>query len=575
MRQAPGGRLGVWRPMTYSPPHWMLQRLVAAAGSRAVAVPLAVLWRCGGGPRSGRTAGAGVRALGTAQQCLLGIRFQQLALWKRQTSVSQWLCSKPPKEVCVVQHRQRAHLGAQPGDHPLGTGHRAPGADGRGLHHRERWVFLAKPGAHLSPDRNPPLCRKEGPDGGWAWQERRGPLYRWRDHSQDHEEQRRRALCRRGWLRRSQVGDHGVCEFPEESQAVSGPRGQNSKGSHAHWSSWYRQNASRQGDCRGGQCALHHRERVRVPGNVCRRRSSSGFSSTTSVMVLAGTHRPDILDLALTRPGRFDRQICIGPPDIKGRSSIFRVHLRPLKLDESLSEDALARKLAALTPGFTGLEKKTQVLQPSEKTTVAYREAGHAVVGWFLEHADPLLKVSIVPRGKGLGYAQCLPREQYLYTREQLFDRMCAMLGGRVAEQLFFGQITTGAQDDLRKVTQSAYAQIVQFEVSEKLGQVSFDLPWPGKALVEKPYSEATAQLIDQEARRLVSSAHTHTLDLLTRSRERVDEADPAWRLPPQEPAPGWEEPFGSTSASSSLGLWRQGLRFFNASRARALGPEM
>ncbi|XP_059855874.1 uncharacterized protein [Delphinus delphis] len=394
-----------------------------------------------------------------------------------ESAFSSWLCGRDRRQFpsgCVQNHPKVDRLEVV-NKQFVGV-ITAPGTSSE--------VFLAKPGAHLSPDRNPPLCRKEGPDGGWAWQERRGPLYRWRDHSQDHEEQRRRALCRRGWLRRSQVGDHGVCEFPEESQAVSGPRGQNSKGSHAHWSSWYRQNASRQGDCRGGQCALHHRERVRVPGDVCRRRSSSGFSSTTSVMVLAGTHRPDILDLALMRPGRFDRQICIGPPDIKGRSSIFRVHLRPLKLDESLSEDALARKLAALTPGFTGLEKKTQVLQPSEKTTVAYREAGHAVVGWFLEHADPLLK------------------------------------------------ITTGAQDDLRKVTQSAYAQIVQFEVSGKLGQVSFDLPWPGKALVEKPYSEATAQLIDQEARRLVSSAHTHTLDLLTRSRERVDEASGAGPSP-------------------------------------------
>ncbi|XP_055415290.1 AFG3-like protein 1, partial [Bubalus kerabau] len=285
-----------------------------------------------------------------------------------------------------------------------------------------------------------------------------------------------------------------------------------------------------------------------------------GFNSTTNVSMLAGTNRPDVLDPALMRPGCFDCQIYIGPQDIKGRSSIFKVHLHPLKLDESLSKDALARKLAALTPGFTGadisnvcmeclspapgnlnpsvgekhfeqaiervtggLEKKTHVLQPGEKMTVAYHEAGRAVVGCFLEHADPLLKVSIVPQGKGLGYAQCLSREQYLYTREQLFDCMCAMLGGRVAEQLFFGRVTMGAQDDLRKVTQSAYAQNVQFGMSEKLGQVSFDLLWPGKALVEKPFSEATAQLIDEEVRWLIGSAHARTLDLLTRCGEQVD----------------------------------------------------
>uniref|UniRef100_A0A669CJQ5 AFG3-like AAA ATPase 1 n=1 Tax=Oreochromis niloticus TaxID=8128 RepID=A0A669CJQ5_ORENI len=285
-----------------------------------------------------------------------------------------------------------------------------------------------------------------------------------------------------------------------------------------------------------------------------------GFNTATNVVVLAGTNRPDILDPALLRPGRFDRQIYIGPPDIKGRASIFKVHLRPIKLDPNLDKDGLARKMAASTPGFTGadianvcneaaliaarhlnpsvnskhfeqaidrviggLEKKTQVLQPTEKKTVAYHEAGHAIVGWFLQHADPLLKVSIIPRGKGLGYAQYLPREQYLYTKEQLFDRMCMMLGGRVAEQVFFGRITTGAQDDLKKVTQSAYAQVVQFGMSEKVGKVSFDLPRQGEVVMEKPYSEATAELIDEEVRELVNRAYERTLQLIQDKKDLVE----------------------------------------------------
>ncbi|KAK4877435.1 hypothetical protein RN001_009941 [Aquatica leii] len=282
-----------------------------------------------------------------------------------------------------------------------------------------------------------------------------------------------------------------------------------------------------------------------------------GFNTTTNVVVLAATNRVDILDKALLRPGRFDRQIFVPAPDIKGRASIFKVHLSPLKTD--LDKNDLARKMAALTPGFTGadianvcneaaliaardlnqaivmkhfeqaiervvagMEKKTNVLSPEEKKTVAYHEAGHAVAGWFLEYADPLLKVSIIPRGKGLGYAQYLPKDQYLYTKEQLLDRMCMTLGGRVSEELFFGKITTGAQDDLKKVTQSAYAQVVQFGMNDKVGNVSFDMPREGEMVLEKPYSENTAQIIDSEVRILIDAAHKRTTTLLAKHKSDV-----------------------------------------------------
>ncbi|XP_031641173.1 AFG3-like protein spg-7 [Contarinia nasturtii] len=279
-----------------------------------------------------------------------------------------------------------------------------------------------------------------------------------------------------------------------------------------------------------------------------------GFNTTTNVVVLAATNRVDILDKALLRPGRFDRQIYVPAPDIKGRASIFKVHLGPLKTD--LDKMELSRKMAALTPGFTGadianvcneaaliaardsyesiilkhfeqaierviagMEKKTNVLSPDEKRTVAYHEAGHAIAGWFLEFSDPLLKVSIIPRGKGLGYAQYLPKDQYLLSKEQLFDRMCMTLGGRCSEEIFFGRITTGAQDDLQKVTQNAYAQISVYGMNEKVGNVSFDT----QERVTKPYSEQTAQLIDDEVRLLIDSAYVRTKDLLLKHKSDVE----------------------------------------------------
>lgn len=291
-----------------------------------------------------------------------------------------------------------------------------------------------------------------------------------------------------------------------------------------------------------------------------------GFNTAgANVVVLSGTNRSDVLDAALLRPGRFDRQIYVGLPDIKGRSSIYKIHLAPLKTD--LDKAVLARKMAARTPGFSGadimnvcneaaliaarngakqvedkhfgaaidrviagLEKKSSVLQPREKKTVAYHEAGHAVVGWFLEHADPLVKVSIVPRGKGLGYAMYQPQEMFLYTTEQIIDRMCMTLGGRCAERVFFDQITTGAQDDLQKVTQMAYSQVTQYGMSPAVGQLSFQNE--GNQL-NKPFSEDTGRLIDEEVRRIVNEAYERTIGIINDKKDLVEKL--ALRLLEQE----------------------------------------
>lgn len=282
-----------------------------------------------------------------------------------------------------------------------------------------------------------------------------------------------------------------------------------------------------------------------------------GFNTASNVVVLAATNRIDMLDKALLRPGRFDRQIYVPKPDIKGRSSIFKVHLAALKT--SLDKDELSRKMAAKTPGFTGadianvcneaaliaartlqdditidnfeaaierviagLERKTVVLQPEEKKIVAYHEAGHAIVGWFLKNTEPLVKVSIIPRGQALGYAQVLPREMHLQTKEDIFDKLCQLLGGRVSEEIFFKRITTGAQDDLRKITQIAYAQVMEWGMNEKVGNVSFQLP-TGEFGGEKPYSESTAQLIDSEVRDIIQKAHDATREILLKHKSDVE----------------------------------------------------
>jgi cell division protease FtsH len=280
-----------------------------------------------------------------------------------------------------------------------------------------------------------------------------------------------------------------------------------------------------------------------------------GFSTDKGVILMAATNRPDVLDTALMRPGRFDRLIEIGRPDLKGREAIFNVHLKNIKVHSGVKSSILAE----MTPGFAGaeianvcneaaliaarrsktkvdlddfnyaldrviggLEKKNKLISPEEKKIIAFHEAGHAICGWFLEHASPLVKVTIVPRGIGtLGYAQYLPKEEYITRTEQLLDRMCMTFGGRAAEEIVFGKVSTGAQSDLDQVTKMAYSMVAVFGMSEQVGQVSF-YGMQNESFM-RPYSEETASLIDQEVRNLVNSQFERAKVLLSEKRNELE----------------------------------------------------
>ncbi len=280
-----------------------------------------------------------------------------------------------------------------------------------------------------------------------------------------------------------------------------------------------------------------------------------GFSTDKGVILMAATNRPDVLDSALLRPGRFDRQIGIDRPDLKGREAIFNVHLKTIKI----AEEVTAEIMAEMTPGFAGaeianvcneaaliaarrnkkaievedfvyaldkviggLEKKNKLIHPDEKEIIAYHEAGHAVCGWYLEHAMPLVKVTIVPRGvAALGYAQYLPKEQYITRTEQMLDQMCMTFGGRAAEQVVFGKISTGAQNDLDQVTKMAYDMITIYGMNPEVGQVSFHAMSQG--VYQRPYSDETATLIDQQVRALLDKEYLRAQQLLRDKRPEME----------------------------------------------------
>jgi ATP-dependent metalloprotease FtsH len=281
-----------------------------------------------------------------------------------------------------------------------------------------------------------------------------------------------------------------------------------------------------------------------------------GFGTNSGVIILAATNRADILDRALMRAGRFDRQIYVDMPDLNERKDIFKVHLKPLKLDSSVDVEFLAKQ----TPGFSGadianicneaaliaarndkkviqkqdfldavdriiggLEKKNKIISVQEKKVIAYHEAGHAAASWLLEHAHPLVKVTIVPRGRSLGAAWYLPEERQITTKEQLFDEMCAALGGRAAEEIIFGKISTGALSDLEKITKQAYSMVTIYGLNEKIGNVSFyDSTGANEYGFTKPYSEKTAQIIDEEVSKLIEKAYFQTKELLSKNKDKL-----------------------------------------------------
>jgi len=281
-----------------------------------------------------------------------------------------------------------------------------------------------------------------------------------------------------------------------------------------------------------------------------------GFAESSGVVVLAATNRVDTLDAALTRPGRFDRQVQVDKPDIEGRKEIFEVHLKEIKVDGDIAD--FAGRLAGLTPGLTGADianmcnegaiqaarrkadsvtledfekasdrvvgglESNKLISKKEKEIVAHHEAGHAVAGWFLEHADPLMKVTIVPRSSGaLGFAQYLPKEVFLRTREQITDIICMALAGRAAEQIMFGRVTTGASDDLRRVTGMVYQMIQVYGMNEKIGQLSFPKD-ESNPYAQQPYSDEVASAMDAEAKLMVDEAYKRTMDLLLERKEEL-----------------------------------------------------